>query len=151
MTRKDAKLAEREKLPIFFNGNPRRKGVIVRPFANLPMSIRVTIGKPTENDRFLSALAEVLSNDRPLVARYEGELFFPVLRNHSEVRFGGEPRANFCRQFGHRLERVGQPEVEVIPQPRHVHRRKPPARKPHAQLLAGEIVEAVANRAQKNV
>ena len=38
----------------------------------------------------LSALAEVLSNDRPLVARYEGELFFPVLRNHSEVRFGGD-------------------------------------------------------------
>lgn len=30
MTRKDAKLAERERLPVFFNGNPRRRGVIVR-------------------------------------------------------------------------------------------------------------------------
>jgi histidinol-phosphate aminotransferase len=37
-----------------------KKGVIVRPFANLPNSIRVTIGKPAENDRFLSALSEVL-------------------------------------------------------------------------------------------
>ncbi len=38
-----------------------RKGVIVRPFGNLPMSIRVTIGKPEENERFLMALGEVLS------------------------------------------------------------------------------------------
>jgi histidinol-phosphate aminotransferase len=38
-----------------------RKGVIVRSFGNLPMSIRVTMGKPEENDRFLGALAEVLS------------------------------------------------------------------------------------------
>jgi histidinol-phosphate aminotransferase len=38
-----------------------RKGVIVRPFASLPTSLRVTIGKPNENDRFLSALGEVLS------------------------------------------------------------------------------------------
>ena len=38
-----------------------RKGVIVRSFGNLPMSIRVTIGKPHENERFLSALGEVLS------------------------------------------------------------------------------------------
>jgi histidinol-phosphate aminotransferase len=38
-----------------------RKGVIVRPFGNLPTSIRVTIGKPEENDRFLGTLGEVLS------------------------------------------------------------------------------------------
>jgi histidinol-phosphate aminotransferase len=37
-----------------------RKGVIVRPFGSLPNSIRVTVGKPEENDRFLGALAEVL-------------------------------------------------------------------------------------------
>ncbi|HEV8248109.1 MAG TPA: histidinol-phosphate transaminase [Polyangiaceae bacterium] len=37
-----------------------RKGVIVRPFANLPSSLRVTIGLKPENDRFLTALAEVL-------------------------------------------------------------------------------------------
>jgi microcin C transport system permease protein len=38
----------------------------------------------------LSALAEVLSNDRPLVARYDGELFFPLFHNQPEVRFGGD-------------------------------------------------------------
>ncbi|HKO53865.1 MAG TPA: histidinol-phosphate transaminase [Polyangiaceae bacterium] len=38
-----------------------RKGVIVRPFASLPNSLRVTVGKPAENDRFLNALSEVLS------------------------------------------------------------------------------------------
>jgi histidinol-phosphate aminotransferase len=38
-----------------------RKGVIVRPFGSLPSSLRVTIGTERENDRFLSALGEVLS------------------------------------------------------------------------------------------
>jgi histidinol-phosphate aminotransferase len=38
-----------------------RKGVIVRSLSNLPNSIRVTVGKPAENERFLAALAEVLA------------------------------------------------------------------------------------------
>jgi microcin C transport system permease protein len=38
----------------------------------------------------VSALAEVLSNDKPLLARYDGELFAPILRNHPEKRFGGD-------------------------------------------------------------
>jgi microcin C transport system permease protein len=38
----------------------------------------------------VSAFAEVLSNDKPLVARYGGELFFPILHNDPEVRFGGD-------------------------------------------------------------
>lgn len=37
------------------------RGVIVRPFGNLPTSLRVTCGLPRENDRFLEALNEVLS------------------------------------------------------------------------------------------
>ena len=37
-----------------------RKGVIVRPFASLPTSLRVTVGTAAENTRFLSALVEVL-------------------------------------------------------------------------------------------
>ena len=36
--------------------------------------------------------AEVVSNDRPLVARYEGEFFFPALNNPPEIRFGGDFR-----------------------------------------------------------
>ena len=38
----------------------------------------------------ISAFAEVLSNDKPLIARYEGELFFPFLHNQAEARFGGD-------------------------------------------------------------
>jgi histidinol-phosphate aminotransferase len=38
-----------------------RRGVIVRPFGNLPTSLRVTFGMPEENDRFLTSLREVLS------------------------------------------------------------------------------------------
>jgi microcin C transport system permease protein len=38
----------------------------------------------------LSLIGEVLSNDRPLVARYNGEFVFPVLKNYSETKFGGD-------------------------------------------------------------
>lgn len=38
-----------------------RKGVIVRPFAVLPTSLRVTLGAARENQRFLDALSEVLT------------------------------------------------------------------------------------------
>ena len=38
----------------------------------------------------VSAFAEVLSNDKPLVARFDGELFFPIMHNEPEVRFGGD-------------------------------------------------------------
>jgi histidinol-phosphate aminotransferase len=38
-----------------------RRGVIVRPFASLPASLRVTFGSNEENDRFIGALAEVLA------------------------------------------------------------------------------------------
>jgi histidinol-phosphate aminotransferase len=37
-----------------------RLGVIVRPFGALPTHLRVTIGTPAENDRFLTALAKVV-------------------------------------------------------------------------------------------
>ena len=38
----------------------------------------------------LSALAEVLSNDKPLLARYDSELFMPIAHNPPEQRFGGD-------------------------------------------------------------
>lgn len=40
-----------------------RKGVIVRPFAGLPNSLRITIGTPAENHRLLEALSEVFRSD----------------------------------------------------------------------------------------
>jgi microcin C transport system permease protein len=38
----------------------------------------------------LSLLAEVLSNDRPLVARYEGSWYFPIFQTVPETTFGGD-------------------------------------------------------------
>jgi microcin C transport system permease protein len=38
----------------------------------------------------ISLLAEVISNDRPLVAWYNGQLMFPVAHNYSEKTFGGD-------------------------------------------------------------
>jgi histidinol-phosphate aminotransferase len=37
------------------------RGVIVRPFGNLPTSLRVTCGLPHENERFVTALEQVLA------------------------------------------------------------------------------------------
>jgi histidinol-phosphate aminotransferase len=38
-----------------------RRGVIVRPFGNLPTSLRITIGTESENTRLITSLREVLS------------------------------------------------------------------------------------------
>ncbi len=38
----------------------------------------------------LSLLAEVLSNDKPLVARYEGNWYFPIAQTLPETTFGGD-------------------------------------------------------------
>lgn len=38
----------------------------------------------------LSLAAEVVSNDKPLIARYNGEIVFPIAKNYSEKVFGGD-------------------------------------------------------------
>ena len=38
----------------------------------------------------LSLIAEVVSNDRPLVVRYDGKLYFPMLKDYPETTFGGD-------------------------------------------------------------
>ncbi|MBL8386931.1 MAG: ABC transporter permease [Hydrogenophaga sp.] len=38
----------------------------------------------------LSLFAEVLSNDRPLVVRYEGKTYFPIVQELPETTFGGD-------------------------------------------------------------
>ena len=37
-----------------------------------------------------SLVAEVWSNDRPLVVRYEGKTYFPMVQSHPETVFGGD-------------------------------------------------------------
>jgi microcin C transport system permease protein len=38
----------------------------------------------------ISLMAELLSNDKPLIARYNGELVFPIVKTYSEKKFGGD-------------------------------------------------------------
>lgn len=38
----------------------------------------------------ISLMAELVSNDKPLIARYNGELVFPVFTTYSEKKFGGD-------------------------------------------------------------
>ncbi|MBY0453458.1 MAG: ABC transporter permease [Burkholderiaceae bacterium] len=38
----------------------------------------------------VSLCAELLSNDRPLVVRYEGQTYFPMLKDYPETTFGGD-------------------------------------------------------------
>lgn len=38
----------------------------------------------------LSLLAEVISNDKPLVVRYNGQLYFPMVQSYPETTFGGD-------------------------------------------------------------
>ena len=40
----------------------------------------------------VATLAELVSNDRPLAVRYDGEWFFPLFRNPPETTFGGDFR-----------------------------------------------------------
>jgi len=37
----------------------------------------------------LSLVAEVIANDRPIIASYKGELLMPVLVDYPESKFGG--------------------------------------------------------------
>ena len=38
----------------------------------------------------VSTIAEVVSNDRPLIAHYNGQTYFPLFKNHPESTFGGD-------------------------------------------------------------
>jgi microcin C transport system permease protein len=38
----------------------------------------------------VSLLAEVVSNDKPLVLHYKGEFLFPIVKDYPETRFGGD-------------------------------------------------------------
>src|SRR3954468_22017516 len=38
----------------------------------------------------LSLCAELIANDRPLLVRYQGEFYFPLVRDYPETAFGGD-------------------------------------------------------------
>ena len=82
----------------------------------------------------LSLLAEVIANDRPLLVRYDGQFYFPVLVAYPETDFGGffateadyrDPR---CREL---IEEKGWIVWPPIPLPlRHGHARPAGRRRP---------------------
>lgn len=49
----------------------------------------------------ISLLAELVSNDKPLIAHYNGETVFPIFHTYSEKRFGGdfESQADYLDPF----------------------------------------------------
>ena len=49
----------------------------------------------------LCFFAEVLSNDKPLIMKYEGDYYFPIVKSYSEITFGGdfETEADYTDAF----------------------------------------------------
>jgi microcin C transport system permease protein len=43
---------------------------------------------------FISLFAELLANDRPIVVRFDGALYWPVFKDYPETMFGGDLPAN---------------------------------------------------------
>ena len=38
----------------------------------------------------LSLCAEIIANDKPLIVRYDGQFYFPIVKNQAETVFGGD-------------------------------------------------------------
>lgn len=62
----------------------------------------------------LSLFAEVLSNDRPLLVRYEGRLYVPLLRDYPETTFGGDFASPTDYRDPYILERLRTPPNRVL-------------------------------------
>jgi microcin C transport system permease protein len=68
----------------------------------------------------VATVAELVSNDRPLLARYQGEYFLPFLNNPPENRFGGDFGTPADWQDPFILERfAGDANFVVFPLNRH--------------------------------
>lgn len=60
-----------------------------------------------------SLFAEVLSNDKPLLVRYEGQLYFPLLTMYPETVFGGDFESETDYRDPYILERLSKGENRV--------------------------------------
>ena len=65
----------------------------------------------------LSLVAEMISNDRPLLVRYQGQFYVPVLQDYPETTFGGDFQtpADYLDPFIR--ERLAQPGNWVVDAP----------------------------------
>ena len=49
----------------------------------------------------ISLVGEVLCNDKPLIVRYDGHYYFPIVKEYSETTFGGDfpAKANYLDPY----------------------------------------------------
>lgn len=62
----------------------------------------------------LSLMAEVISNDRPLVIQYEGQFYFPIFKSYPETTFGGDFETEADYRDPYILERLNAPGNAVV-------------------------------------
>jgi len=67
----------------------------------------------------LSALAEVLSNDKPLIARHQGTLYFPIFRNPPETELGGDFHTPTDWSDPYTLQQFAKPGNWMLRAPNH--------------------------------
>ncbi|WP_118184264.1 ABC transporter permease [Paraburkholderia phosphatilytica] len=69
----------------------------------------------------ISLLGEVLANDRPLVVRYDGHYYFPIVKDYPETLFGGDfpAKTNYLDPFI-RSRFDGHGNFAIYP-PNHYH------------------------------
>lgn len=97
----------------------------------------------------LATFAELISNDRPLIARYDGTLYFPLFHNPPERQFGGDfgtptdwkdplIRANFARPGNWAVFTLN----EHSDQSQDYFQKAPSPAAPSAQNLLGTDVDS---------
>lgn len=92
----------------------------------------------------LSLFAELVANDKPLVARYQGDFYFPLAKTYPEKTFGGdfETETDFHDPFIRaQLARAGNwavfPPVPYGPKSINYFAKEPNPAKPTAENLLG--------------
>jgi microcin C transport system permease protein len=63
----------------------------------------------------LSLFSEVLANDKPLLVRYDNHFYFPVLKNYSELIFGGEFDINADYRDSYIIEKINERGWMIMP------------------------------------
>jgi len=56
----------------------------------------------------VSLCAEVIANDRPLLVRYDGAFYFPILREYPETTFGGTFPTEAVYRDPFLIEQIGE-------------------------------------------
>ncbi|WP_038216982.1 ABC transporter permease [Xenophilus azovorans] len=88
----------------------------------------------------LSLFAEVLSTDKPLVVRYQGQTYFPILKDYPETAFGGdfETPADYLDPFVRQRITEGGNWAVYAPNPYGPRTLNYFAKQPNPALPSGE-------------